>query len=271
MTQSTNILQEIAAHKRKEVATRKETIPVKLLQQSPHYSAPTLSLSQYLARADKSGVIAEFKRKSPSIPNLHLYAEAEQITIGYMRAGASALSVLTDQFYFGGNLEDLKTARKFNFCPILRKDFMLDPYQIHEARSAGADAILLIASLLSAKEAQDLADLANELGMEVLLEVHNEEEIGHWSENMQLIGVNNRNLKTFETRIEHSIELHAKLPSAALKVSESGIKTPADASRLLEAGFDGLLIGGQFMEHAHPEKACLKFIKELNQLRSAAV
>jgi indole-3-glycerol phosphate synthase len=271
MTTTPNILEEIAAHKRKEIAERMDTIPVKLLQKSVHYNAPTVSLAGYLNRKDKSGVIAEFKRKSPSVPDLHLYAEAEQITIGYMRAGASALSVLTDQMYFGGNLEDLKKARKFNFCPVLRKDFMLNAYQIHEARSAGADAILLIASLLSKNEVSELTKEAMDLGMEVLLEVHNETEIDHWNPQVKLIGVNNRNLKTFETHISHSLELFSKLPKEAVKVSESGIKTPEGGAKLLAVGFNGLLIGGQFMADARPERACLKFIKALNQLNGKAV
>ena len=163
-----NILDQIVAYKKQEVAERKELYPIKLLENSLYFSSPTVSLKKYLAREDKSGIIAEFKRKSPSKGIINAYADVEETSIGYMRAGASALSVLTDSHFFGGSGEDLKTARKFNFCPILRKDFTIDAYQVYEARSMGADAILLIAEILSEKEVKQLAELAKSLEMEVV-------------------------------------------------------------------------------------------------------
>ncbi|HHL57901.1 MAG TPA: indole-3-glycerol-phosphate synthase, partial [Bacteroidetes bacterium] len=155
-----NILDEIVAYKRKEINERKELYPVKLLEKSVYFSSPTVSLKKYLSREDKCGIIAEFKRQSPSKGNINLYADVEEISIGYMRAGASALSVLTDTHFFGGSNDDLKTARKFNFCPILRKEFIIDEYQLYEARSIGADAILLIAEVLSEREVNYLSGIA---------------------------------------------------------------------------------------------------------------
>ena len=169
-----NILDQIVAHKREEVAKRKEIYPVKLLEQSIYFNTPTVSLSKYLRRPDKLGIIAEFKRRSPSKGDINPYASVEEVSIGYMQAGASALSVLTDTHFFGGKNEDLTEARKFNYCPILRKDFVIDEYQIIEARSIGADAILLIAACLEKAEIKSLAALAQSLGLEVLIEIHNE-------------------------------------------------------------------------------------------------
>jgi indole-3-glycerol phosphate synthase len=193
-----DILQTIAAHKQKEVQERKELYPVKLLEKSIYFSSSCVSLKKYLLRDDLPGIIAEFKRKSPSKGFINKYADVERTTIGYMQAGASALSVLTDIDYFGGRSEDLTTARKFNFCPVLRKDFILDEYQVIEARSIGADAILLIAAILEKKQIASLSKLAHELGMEVILEIHCEEELEKVIPEIQIVGVNNRNLKTME-------------------------------------------------------------------------
>ena len=156
-----HILDKIVAHKKKEVERKKELFPKALLEQSIYYNSRPVSMSEYIRRSDKSGIIAEFKRRSPSKPEINLYADVEKVTLGYMQAGASALSILTDEHFFGGSSEDLKTARKFNFCPILRKDFIIDPYQIDEARSIGADAILLIAEILTLDEVKLLAKYAH--------------------------------------------------------------------------------------------------------------
>src|ERR1044071_3705561 len=172
-----NILEEIIEHKRKEVEERKSLYPVKLLEKSIYFPSPSVSLRKYIQRPDKSGVIAEIKRKSPSKGVLNKNVSIERTSIGYMQAGASALSILTDKQFFGGNNEDLTTARKFNFCPIIRKDFTIDEYQIIEAKSIGADAILLIAAVLDPKLSQALTSFAHSLGMEVLLEVHDEQEL----------------------------------------------------------------------------------------------
>src|SRR5688572_19414319 len=193
-----NILDEIIAYKKTEVATRKSLYPVKLLEQSIYFSTQPVSLGKYIQREDKSGIIAEIKRKSPSKGIINPYVSVERTSIGYMQAGASALSVLTDKNFFGGSNEDLTTARKFNFCPIIRKDFTIDEYQVIEAKAIGADAILLIAAVVEPKQSKELAALAHSLGMEVLLEVHDETELKQNLEaGADMIGVNNRNLKTF--------------------------------------------------------------------------
>src|SRR5688572_6383691 len=172
-----NILDEIVKHKEKEVSEAKALYPVKLLEQSIFFSSPTVSLKKYIQRPDKTGIIAEFKRKSPSKGVINAHASVERTTIGYMQAGASALSVITDKNFFGGSNDDLKLVRKYNFCPILRKDFTIDEYQIIEAKSIGADAILLIAAVLSSDQINKLTGFAHSLGLEVLLEVHDEEEL----------------------------------------------------------------------------------------------
>src|SRR5918993_1938530 len=172
-TEHMNILDQIIEHKRKEVSERKELYPIKFLEQSIFFGTQPVSLKRYIQREDKSGIIAELKRKSPSKGVINPHVSVERTSIGYMQAGASALSVLTDKNLFGGSNEDLTMARKFNFCPILRKDFTIDEYQIIEAKSIGADAILLIAAALDAPRLKTLASFAHTFGLEVLLEVHN--------------------------------------------------------------------------------------------------
>ncbi|GLR19294.1 indole-3-glycerol phosphate synthase TrpC [Portibacter lacus] len=255
-----SILKEIVEHKKKEVAKDKSLYPITLLEQSIHFDAPCVSLSEYILRPDKVGIIAEFKRKSPSKGAINLYASPEEVSIGYMQAGASAISVLTDKNYFGGSKEDLKTVRKYNFCPILRKEFIIDEYQILEAKSIGADAILLIASILTDDEIKKFTSLAKSLGLEILFEVHDEEEIGKFIPEIDLIGVNNRNLKTFKTDFNYSLDIFNKLPTDAVKISESGINDPKVVSQLKTAGYDGFLIGEYFMAGGHPEEKCKQFI-----------
>lgn len=262
-----NILDQIIEHKRKEVEEAKSLYPVKLLEQSIFFSSPTVSLKKYVQRKDLTGIIAEFKRKSPSKGMINAFASVERTTIGYMQAGASALSVLTDKNFFGGSSDDLKTVRKFNFCPILRKDFMIDEYQIIDAKSIGADAILLIAAVLDPAKAKSLADFAHSLGLEVLLEVHDKEELRlHEKIGADLIGVNNRNLKTFEVSIETSKQLSALIPSGVVKVSESGITSPQTIIELREHGFEGFLIGENFMKHSRPEEEAMQFMNELRSI-----
>lgn len=259
-----DILSEIVANKRKEVASQKELYPIKLLEKSTYFGGKPVSLKKYLQRSDKSGVIAEIKRKSPSKGMINKHVSVERTSIGYMQAGASGLSVLTDKDYFGGSIEDLTIARSFNFCPILRKDFMIDEYQVIEAKSIGADVILLIASVLSKVEIEKLGELAQSLGMEVLLEVHNEAELNNSiTDKVNLIGVNNRDLKTFETNVQVSKDLASKIPSEFVKISESGISDPETIKELKEYGFEGFLIGETFMKHGRPEKAAKDFIKRL--------
>lgn len=261
-----NILEKIIAHKRTEVAERQSLYPAKLLERSIFFETPTVSLTKYLRRPDRHGIIAEFKRRSPSKGVINAYAKVEQTTIGYMQAGASALSVLTDEHFFGGKNEDLTTARKFNFCPILRKDFTVSEYQIIEARSIGADAILLIAAVLTPQEVRQLSAFARSLGLEVLLEIHDASELGHICDTVDAVGVNNRNLADFSLDVQRSFELGAMIPNDFVKISESGLNDPATVVALRAAGFQGFLIGENFMKHSRPEEASKEFIATLATL-----
>ena len=263
------ILHQIVNHKRREIGEKKELYPAKLLERSLYFEGPTVSLKEYLLRPDLSGIIAEFKRRSPSRPNLNLYAEVEEVSIGYMMAGASALSILTDQEFFGGKAEDLQTARKFNYCPILRKDFILEEYQIVEARALGADAILLIAEILEPAEVKALASFAASLDLEVLLEVHSAEQLHKICPEVTLVGVNNRNLDTFEVSIETSKELASQIPEGFVKVSESGISDPVSIHELKEFGYQGFLIGEAFMGNSQPHRACASFIQRVKKLETS--
>lgn len=263
-----NILDKIIEHKRKEVEERKSLYPVKLLEQSIYFGTPPVSLRKYIQREDKSGIIAEIKRKSPSKGIINPHVSIERTSIGYMQAGASALSVLTDKEFFGGSNDDLTLARKYNFCPILRKDFTIDEYQIVEAKSIGSDAILLIAAALDPGRLKQLADFAHSFKLEVLLEVHNEEELqDNQDAGADLIGVNNRNLKTFELSIEVSKRLAGQIPTEAVKVSESGIESVSTIIELKKFGYDGFLMGQNFMQHSRPEEACKEFIDKLRSVK----
>jgi len=259
-----NILEKIVEQKKKEVAERKSLYPVKLLEQSIHFASPAVSLKKYVQRKDLSGIIAEIKRKSPSKGAINPYVSIERTSIGYMQAGASALSILTDKEFFGGSNEDLMVARKFNYCPILRKDFTIDEYQIIEAKSIGADAILLIAAILEPQQAKELASFAHSLGLEVLLEVHSAEELYPplFSE-VDLIGVNNRDLKSFEVSLDVSRKLAGMIPKGVVKISESGISSTEAIDELRAIGFDGFLMGENFMKHSRPEVAAKEFIGKL--------
>ena len=263
-----NILDKIVHQKRKEVAERKSLYPVSLLEKTIYFNTPVVSLKKYLTRSDKLGIIAEFKRKSPSKPAINLYAEVEKVSIGYMQAGASALSVLTDQDFFGGSLADLTEARKYNFCPILRKDFIIDEYQLLEAKSAGADAVLLIAECLEKEALKNLAATANGLGLEVLMEIHDETGLEKLNDYIDVLGVNNRDLRVFKTDIQNSVKIASQIPEGQIKISESGIKTAEDIVTLLKMGYDGFLIGEQFMKNADPGKACGELINKVRQTQS---
>jgi indole-3-glycerol phosphate synthase len=262
------ILQKIIESKRSEVDERRSLYPVKLLERSIYFETKPLSLKKYLLRSDLNGIIAEFKRKSPSKGIINEFADVQSVTLGYMQAGASALSVLTDTTFFGGSNKDLTEARRFNYCPILRKDFIIDEYQVIEAKSIGADAILLIAQILTRHEIDKLGRLAYTMGMEVLLEVHDEEDLDKMPDFEVIAGVNNRNLKTMTTSLENSLKMAEKLPPSHLKVAESGISSASDIKLLKDAGYNGFLIGEFFMQHARPHQACRKMISELHKSTS---
>ncbi len=259
-----NILDTIIAKKVGEVKDCKSRVPVRMLESSSLFSRKTYSLCKVLQQESASGIIAEFKRKSPSQGIINDSVSIGEITTGYFRAGASALSVLTDHDFFGGTAEDLKTARDLNSCPILRKDFIVDEYQVIEAKSIGADVVLLIAAVLKPVEIKNLTSFARSLDLEVLLEVHNEEElVQNLESNAHIIGVNNRNLKTFEVSIDTSRHLSEKIPSHFIKISESGIDAPDIIHELRDFGYRGFLMGQNFMKHKHPDKACFDFIQQL--------
>jgi indole-3-glycerol phosphate synthase len=258
------ILETIREQKIKEVEERKSLYPVRLLEKSMYFETQCVSLKSYISNEKHSGIIAEFKRKSPSKGNINLYADAEKITLGYMQAGASALSVLTDETFFGAKQQDLAIARKLNYCPILRKEFIIDEYQIVESKAMGADTILLIAKMLSPSVINQFTDFAHQLGMEVLLETHTETEIiENINTTADLVGINNRNLNTFEVDIENSIRLAGMLPKTILKIAESGIESAGVIKELKDNGFSGFLIGEYFMKNSDPAAKCAELIKEL--------
>lgn len=253
------ILDNIIADKKKEVSERKTQISISDLEKTVGFDRTCLSLKQNLLHSS-SGIIAEFKRKSPSLGWIHADADVKAITSGYSQNGVSGISILTDFPYFGGTPEDLISARPNISCPILRKDFMIDEYQLFEAKSYGADVVLLIASALTTDECNNLAQKAKALGLETLLEIHNTQELSHISEYIDLVGVNNRNLKTFEVSIDASLSLADKIPAEFIKISESGISSVESVKILREVGYKGFLMGENFMKEENPAEALKNFI-----------
>ncbi len=257
------ILDKIIAHKRREVAEQQAKAPVGNLVKSPLFERPCLSLSAALRRPDKAGIIAEHKRKSPSKGIINANVTVEEVTTGYVQAGASALSVLTDEQFFSGKNEDLLIARGLNEVPILRKDFTIGEYQILEAKAIGADAILLIAAVLTPVEVRQFSAFARSLGLETLLEIHNHSELGHICDTVDAVGVNNRNLADFSVDVRRSLELAPQIPDEFVKISESGLSDPATVLELRTAGFQGFLIGERFMRMERPGEACEDFIHRI--------
>jgi indole-3-glycerol phosphate synthase len=259
-----NILDKIVAHKKIEVQSAKKNVSYTSLEESEYFHRDVLSFKDFLLDPNRTGIIAEFKRKSPSKGIINDKVSVENVTTGYAAAGASALSVLTDRQFFMGRRIDLMRARKVNRIPILRKDFMIDEYQVIEAKSMGADIILLIAAILSPTEIQQLASLAKSLNLNVLLEVHNLDELERSiNPNLDAIGVNNRNLADFTVSVETSYKLAEHIPSEFLKISESAISNPETIKQLKKAGFNGFLIGENFMKQADPAGAMKNFVKDL--------
>lgn len=258
-----NILEKIVQTKKKEIEYNRENNTISKLEESPYMDRSMISISQYVRRDDKSGIIAEFKRRSPSKPSINLDAEVRDVCPGYMMAGASALSVLTDVEYFGGSSSDLTRARELVDIPVLRKDFIIDEYQIIEAKSIGADAILLISEILDKNQVKRFSEFAHSMDLEVLLELHSEDQLSKYCDAVDMIGVNNRDLKTFTTDIQFSKNLISKLPEQAVKISESGIINPSTISELKAIGYEGFLIGERFMMSDDPAKACEEFINQI--------
>ena len=258
-----DILMDIIEAKRITVSEQKKAISLRMLKDGATEERKMISMRQALANST-SGIIAEFKRKSPSKGWINKDACAEEVTAAYAANGASALSILTDTPFFGGDLKDLRNARAGVNIPILRKDFIIDEYQLYQAKIVGADAVLLIAAALEKEECSALTAKAHELGLEVLLEIHSEKELEYVDSSIEMVGVNNRNLGTFITDVENSFQLASLLPKDTLLVSESGISYPETVMKLRQAGFRGFLIGENFMKTNNPGEALGEFIKKLN-------
>ncbi len=270
-----SILEKIVRHKQGEVARKKETYPISHWEKRPGYALPRHSTQKSLTESPYPGILAEFKTQSPSKGVIHPKPDAVQelhpfisnITHGYQQAGAKAISVLTDEAFFGGGNKDLEIARQAVDIPLLRKDFIIDEYQLHEARALGADLVLLIAACLPPEELKELARVARSLDLEVLLEVHNREELEQaYNENIDIVGVNNRNLKTFEVSLDVSLELAELIPSESVKISESGLKDVRAIESLWNAGYKGFLIGETFMKTSNPGQACQQMMDEILSL-----
>lgn len=270
--QMKDILQDIMANKRIEVERQKQAVQLQTLLGlgGEQLERPTRSMRAALA-ASSSGIIAEFKRKSPSKGWLHPDAAVADVLPAYEKGGASACSVLTDSNFFGGSLGDLCKARNAVDLPLLKKDFIIDEYQLYQARVMGADAVLLIAACLTPEQCLMFAELAHTLNMEVLLEIHSEEELGHLNTFVDMLGVNNRNLGTFHTDVENSFRLAKAMQTVThernlspLLVSESGISATTTISDLREAGFRGILIGETFMKTDVPGDTLAQFIGGLS-------
>lgn len=260
------ILDKIIDRKRTEVEETKKRVSVEELKRTPLYNRPCYNLRTFVLDEERTGIIAEFKRASPSKGIINNGSSVTEVVTGYAKAGASAISVLTDKDFFHGSLTDLMEARKAVSIPLLRKDFIIDEYQITEAKAYGADIILLIAAVLSKAEVARLARYAKSLGLNVLLEIHNEQELdGNTINEIDAIGVNNRNLKDFSVSIEHSLELANLIPHHYIKVSESGISEPESIRKLKSTGFNAFLIGENFMKSDDPASSIKRFVEELNK------
>lgn len=258
-----DILDEIVANKRLEVAAQKAAVPYSVLErEASRQTHLTLSMKQALAESS-SGIISEFKRKSPSKGWIHPDIEPEQVIPLYAQNGASAISCLTDEKYFGGRLEFIQRVRPLVQVPVMRKEFIIDEYQLLQARAVGADAVLLIAADLTKDEFRSLLHEAHNLSLEVLLEIHDEKELDYYElcpDEVDMLGVNNRHLGTFHTDVQHSFDIARHLPPEQILVSESGISNPETVRSLRMAGFRGFLIGECFMRHADPGQALKDFI-----------
>lgn len=259
-----NILDKIIADKHKEVALKKSIIPIKQLENSVLFDRETNSLAKALQNSD-TGIIAEHKRRSPSKSVINQKVSVQDVADGYQNAGACGMSVLSDGKYFGGSLEDLLLARATVQMPLLRKEFIIDEYQLVEAKAHGADVILLIAAVLSRDEIKSLSQFAKSLSLDVLLEVHNQDELQKSiMPSLDMLGVNNRNLKTFEVSTDISKTLSTQIPDDFVKVSESGISTIEAIKDLKQYGYKGFLIGENFMKTENPGASAVEFIQKLN-------
>ena len=253
------LLDQIIKRKKEEIRGSKSKISIEYLKNSAFLGKKTFSLKESIK--NKSGIIAEFKRQSPSKGIINDQVSPLEVASAYENFGASGISILTDKDFFGGSFDDILNIRKQINIPILRKDFMIDEYQFYEAKSIGADVVLLIAACLSASQIQEFTELSHELGLEVILEIHTEEELKHYHSKIDFIGINNRNLKDFKVDLQHSVNLKNQLPEHVLSIAESGIYSVKDFNYLKEKGFDGFLMGEYFMKNENPAKTFEEFTK----------
>lgn len=252
-----NILDKIIQRKKEEISVSRSKISLQQLKDSEFFERETFSLKESIK--NKSGIIAEFKRKSPSKGIINEKASPLEVTSTYEKFGASGISILTDRDFFGGSSEDILNVRNHINIPILRKDFMIDEYQFYEAKNFGADVVLLIAACLSPQQVLEFTELSHTLGLEILLEIHTEEELKHVNQNIDLVGINNRNLKDFKVDLQHSVQLKNQLPKDILSIAESGIYSIENFQYLKEKGFNGFLMGEYFMKNNNPSEAFKEF------------
>lgn len=259
-----SILKTIIENKKAEVLLTEKKQPLQMLRESDYYNRTTFSLKKGMV--EKSGIIAEFKRQSPSKGVFNSTIDPWPIVGAYQKFGASGISILTDSRFFGGSVSDILQVREHTKIPILRKDFMISEYQFHEAKAIGADVILLIAACLTPAQAKEYTQLAHELGLEVILEIHSEAELQHYNADMDFVGINNRNLKNFQVDLQHSVRLKSLLPSHALTIAESGISRIQDLEFLKEKGFEGFLMGEIFMKEKNPGLAFEKLMENFKNI-----
>jgi len=257
------ILDKIVRDKKLEVDKLSSNSSIKELESSRLFSRQCISLKDSILKST-GGIICEFKRRSPSNNNINYKSNVSEVVKGYQKAGAAGLSILTNKQYFDGDIKDIVEIRDISSIPILRKEFIISEYQIIEAKSIGSDAILLIASILSKEEIKNYSSLAKNIGLEVLFEIHDAEELEKISgENIDIIGVNNRNLDTLEIDIQNSVDLYSKIPNSFVKISESGISKVESILKLREVGYQGFLIGENFMKTDDPFESAYNFIKKV--------
>ena len=259
-----DILQEIVATKRAEIDRRKRETDFQALYRQAETPRTTRHSLREALRSSSTGIISEFKRRSPSKGWINRDADVQSVVRAYQQAGATALSVLTDTPYFGGTDDDLRAARQACSLPILRKDFTIDEFQLVESRVLGADAVLLIAAALTREQCRRFAEIAHQLELEVLLEIHDQSELDYYSEYVDVLGVNNRNLGSFHTDVANSFRLIEQMPQEATPISESGISNPDTVKELRTIGFKGFLIGENFMKTETPGDSLKSFINALN-------
>ena len=262
------ILDEIVNFKKQEVAQLKKDHSIKDFESSSHFSARNLSLEQSLRSSKSSGIIAEFKRKSPSKGWIHQDADVGEIVRNYKIAGVAGISCLTDENFFGGGKEDFSKARAAFEGPILRKDFIIDPFQIYETKAMGADVMLLIAAILTKAQIVEFTDLAHKVGLEVLLEIHSRDELAKVYEKVDMVGINNRDLRDFSVSLLNSIDMKRYLPEDKILISESGLDHPGIVCDLYQYGFRGFLMGEYFMKNEQPGKKAAEFITDLQTRKS---